>query len=102
MCLCVMDGGKVASGGEFPLYQSGISKWTIGNDGVHVWELPKKRLLESLTGEGQRGAATALVWIRQEDKPEDGLVYGTQNRFLICWKQTECLVGHLNICAGCF
>ncbi|KAF8233894.1 hypothetical protein L208DRAFT_1264379 [Tricholoma matsutake] len=64
LCLCVMDGGKVASGGE---------------------------LLESLTGEGQRGAATALVWIRQEDKPEDGLVYGTQNRFLICWKQTECL-----------
>jgi hypothetical protein len=93
LCLRVTDDGKVASGGESLYYQYGAAKWIIGTDGVRVWELPTMTLLESPTGEGQRGAATSLVWIRREDEPEDGLVYGTQNGFLVCWKQTKSSVG---------
>lgn len=42
--------------------------------------------LESPVGAGNRGATTAIAWVRREDEPEDGLIYGTQNGHLVCWK----------------
>ncbi|KAF8235443.1 hypothetical protein L208DRAFT_1256887 [Tricholoma matsutake] len=47
------------------------------------------KTLASPIGANCRGATTALVWIWREDEPEDGLVYGTQNGYLISWKQSK-------------
>jgi hypothetical protein len=41
------------------------------------------------TGVGARGAATSLIWIRREDEPEEVLFYGTQNGYLVCWRQVQ-------------
>ncbi|RDB28137.1 hypothetical protein Hypma_001403 [Hypsizygus marmoreus] len=71
ICLCATDDGKLASG-----------------DGVRMWNLRKMTELDRPSGAGQRGATTALSWIRREDEPDDGLVYGTANGFLVCWKET--------------
>ena len=47
--------------------------------------------MEIPSAAGSRGAATALVWIKREDDPDEVLFYGTQNGYLICWKQTKSL-----------
>ena len=39
------------------------------------------------TQAGFRGATTALIWVRREDKVEDSLVYGTQAGYLVGWKE---------------
>ncbi|KAJ6579911.1 hypothetical protein B0H10DRAFT_1744265, partial [Mycena sp. CBHHK59/15] len=36
---------------------------------------------------GVRGASTALTWIQREDEPGEAFFFGTQNGFLICWRQ---------------
>ena len=30
---------------------------------------------------------TVLVWIMQEDKAVDGLIYGTAQGYFVCWKE---------------
>ncbi|KAF9457838.1 hypothetical protein BDZ94DRAFT_1325982 [Collybia nuda] len=74
ICLSATDDGKLASGGV---------------DGVRIWNLNNVTQLERPSGAGHRGATTALAWIRREDEPDDGLVYGTANGFLVCWKETQ-------------
>lgn len=39
------------------------------------------------SGAGDCGATTALTWIRCEDKPDDGLIYGTASGLVICWRE---------------
>ncbi|RDB18853.1 hypothetical protein Hypma_014539 [Hypsizygus marmoreus] len=73
-CVTATDDGKVASGGV---------------DGVRLWNLRTATELARPSGAGQRGATTALAWIQREDEPDDGLVYGTANGYLVCWKETR-------------
>ena len=58
-----------------------------GSDGVHIWDLWCNVKLRSPNGAGERGATTALTWVRCDDKIEDGLVYGTQGGYIISWKE---------------
>jgi hypothetical protein len=66
-----------------------------GSDGVKVWNLVDENPIRIPGGSGQRGATTALVWIRRDDEVEDGLVYGTQVGYLVCWKEKR---GEKNVC----
>lgn len=36
---------------------------------------------------GDRGATTALAWIRIESEDEDGLIYGTVSGLVVCWRE---------------
>ncbi|KJA13943.1 hypothetical protein HYPSUDRAFT_98037, partial [Hypholoma sublateritium FD-334 SS-4] len=38
---------------------------------------------------GNRGATTALAWIRREDEPDDGLIYGTASGLVVCWREVS-------------
>lgn len=40
-------------------------------------------------GAGLRGAITAVCWMRREDEPGEILFFGTENGFLVCWRQHE-------------
>lgn len=66
-------------------------------DGAHVWDLYnmiagsasihkswKASQVTHPSGAGNCGATTSLTWIRHEDEPDDGLIYGTANRFIVC------------------
>lgn len=52
-----------------------------------MWNLNDSAQFERPSGAGHRGATTALAWVRREDEPDDGLVYGTANGWLVCWKE---------------
>lgn len=54
---------------------------------MRIWNLADVAQLERPSGAGHRGATTALAWVQREDEPDDGLVYGTANGFLVCWKE---------------
>ncbi len=41
------------------------------------------------SGAGDRGATTALAWIRREDEPDDGLIYGTSGGLIVCWREVS-------------
>lgn len=72
------------------LHRLGLSSYDcliLGSDGVRLWDLQSGEESARPTGAGNRGATTALAWIRREDDPEDGLVYGTANGYLVCWKE---------------
>jgi len=58
-----------------------------GTDGVKLWILPSMQAIENPSPAGLRGAMTALVWTRREDEADEILFFGTQNGFLVCWKQ---------------
>lgn len=87
LCLSATEDGKLASGGEFLYAHHTSSDLNLGTDGSRIWDLQDGKMLHRPVGAGQRGSTTALVWIQREDEPDDGLVYGTQNGFLVCWQQ---------------
>ena len=90
LCLSATEDGKIASGGERPTYSMTSSLiYSAGIDGVNLWVLPTMTSLVTPNGAGQRGATTALVWVRREDDPDDVLFYGTQKGLLVCWKQSR-------------
>ncbi len=39
-------------------------------------------------GVGERGATTTLIWLRRADDPVETLMYGTQNGYVVLWKQS--------------
>ena len=71
----------------------------LGIDGVRIWDLSRNATAVSKswnplkitcpTGAGDRGATTSLAWIRRKDEPDDGLIYGTANGFIICWRDVS-------------
>ena len=61
----------------------------LGTDGVKLWNLQTMTAIGNPCGAGSRGATTRLVWIRREDELDEVLFYGTQNGYLVCWKQTR-------------
>lgn len=92
LCLRVTDDGKLASGGMHMILYIFLKKnidSAVGMDGVKLYTLPTMKSIERPTGAGHRGATTVLTWIRREDEPNDALIYGTQNGFLICWRQSS-------------
>ncbi|KAJ3736779.1 hypothetical protein DFJ43DRAFT_989171, partial [Lentinula guzmanii] len=38
---------------------------------------------------GERGMTTAIVWLTKPDDVEDGLAYGTEDRYLAIWKRNR-------------
>ncbi|KAJ7719225.1 hypothetical protein DFH07DRAFT_784681 [Mycena maculata] len=58
-----------------------------GADGTLVWNLEKMLQLRGPSNTGSRGATSAIVWVRRADDPGDTLFYGTQEGFLVCWRQ---------------
>ncbi|KAF8143417.1 WD40-repeat-containing domain protein [Mycena galopus ATCC 62051] len=58
-----------------------------GPDGVQLWDLQAMRPLQRPAGAGDRGATTALLWIRREDEPGEILFYRTQSGLVVCWRQ---------------
>jgi WD40 repeat protein len=91
LCLSATDDGKLASGGRelvIPRTNPDCSP-EVGIDGIRLWDLSTMKPLEGPVGVGHRGATTALVWIRRDVELDHGLIYGTQNGFLICWKEKK-------------
>ncbi|KAK0487937.1 WD40-repeat-containing domain protein [Armillaria novae-zelandiae] len=58
-----------------------------GTGGTTLWNLSENRQLTRPAGPGQRGATTVLMWIRRTDEPREILYFGTQNGYVVCWKQ---------------
>ncbi|KAJ7916784.1 WD40-repeat-containing domain protein [Mycena leptocephala] len=59
-----------------------------GADGIRLWDLRSNMELDRPSiGGGQRGATTALLWIRRDDYPGEILVSGTQGGHLCVWTQ---------------
>ncbi|KAJ6546130.1 WD40-repeat-containing domain protein [Mycena sp. CBHHK59/15] len=59
-----------------------------GADGIRLWDLRSNVELDRPSiGGGQRGATTALLWIRRDDYPGEILVSGTQGGHLCIWIQ---------------
>ncbi|KAF9548080.1 WD40 repeat-like protein [Agrocybe pediades] len=85
LCMSVTEDGKLASGGI-----DGVRIWDFRSIvGKHVppaWKAPQ---LSRPCGAGERGPTTALTWIRREDEPEDGLVYGTASGMIACWREVS-------------
>ncbi|KAG6903636.1 hypothetical protein DXG01_016112, partial [Tephrocybe rancida] len=96
LCISATEDGKIASGGESVarfFCRHIVSEVVVGADGVRIFDLRrsgKVRFSPVVTpvGVGIRGATTALAWIQREDEPDDGLVYGTQAGYVVCWKQS--------------
>ncbi|KAF9555246.1 WD40 repeat-like protein [Agrocybe pediades] len=83
LCMSITEDGKLASGGV---------------DGVRIWDfrdvmgkqLPsdwRASQLSRPSGAGDRGPTTALTWVRREDEPDDGLIYGTAGGLVVCWRE---------------
>ncbi|KAK0483119.1 WD40-repeat-containing domain protein [Armillaria luteobubalina] len=58
-----------------------------GTGGTTLWNLSDNQRLTRPAGPGQRGATTVLMWIRRTDEPREILYFGTQNGYIVCWKQ---------------
>lgn len=57
---------------------------------MRIWDFRMNgRQVSRPSGAGHRGATTALAWVRREDEPDDGLVFGTANGYLVSWKETR-------------
>lgn len=65
----------------------------LGTDGTKVWDLKTMRELESPKSPVVRGASTAFVWIKREDDLSEALLYGTQNSYLVSWKEGKINAG---------
>ncbi|KAJ7718910.1 WD40-repeat-containing domain protein [Mycena metata] len=77
------------SGGIFKLRptEDGRLLASGGTDGTKVWDLKTMHELESPKSPVVRGASTAFVWIKREDDLSEALLYGTQNGYLVGWKE---------------
>jgi WD40 repeat protein len=75
LCLRATDDGNILVSG--------------GTDGVKLWSLATMAAIRNPGSVGLRGATTALVWMRREDEPDEVLYHGTQNGYLVCWKQSQ-------------
>ncbi|KAF4611959.1 hypothetical protein D9613_004307 [Agrocybe pediades] len=85
LCMSVTEDGKLASGGV-----DGVQIWDMRSVvGKHVPPGWKATQLSRPCGAGDRGPTTALTWIRREDEPEDGLVYGTASGMIVCWREVS-------------
>ena len=84
LCLAVADSGKLlASGGEFRLSLSQCyTDLSGGGDGLIVWSLEDMVQLHRISTFNVRGATTAITWIRRDDSPEEGFVYGTLEGYI--------------------
>ncbi|KAF9552662.1 hypothetical protein CPC08DRAFT_768124 [Agrocybe pediades] len=103
LCMSVTEDGKLASGGTVALSFSARSAFFLsrpGVDGVRIWDMRtivgkpvppawKPSQFSRPCGAGDRGPTTALTWIRREDEPEDGLVYGTASGMIVCWREVS-------------
>ncbi|KAG6849546.1 hypothetical protein H0H93_007561 [Arthromyces matolae] len=78
LCITASVNGLVAGGGA-----DGVKIWDIGEekDGQVPIKVP--------VGAGIRGATTAMTWVIRDDEPDDGLVFGTQCGYLVCWKEGD-------------
>ncbi|KAJ7891470.1 hypothetical protein B0H13DRAFT_1887172 [Mycena leptocephala] len=56
-------------------------------DGTRVWDLETMKSIHSPSSPGIRGATTAISWIKRDDDPGEALFYGTQEGYLVCWRQ---------------
>ncbi|KAJ7018621.1 WD40-repeat-containing domain protein [Mycena alexandri] len=74
-CLGATEDGKLLASG--------------GSDGTRLWNLEQMSSIARPAGAGIRGATTALLWVRREDEAAEILFFGTQQGFLVCWKQTS-------------
>ena len=45
--------------------------------------------VESLTGSGDRGFTTAVVWMTRPNDTEEGIAYGTDEGYLCIWKRDK-------------
>ncbi|KAJ7148999.1 WD40-repeat-containing domain protein [Mycena crocata] len=73
-CLGATNDGKLLASG--------------GADGTLIWDLQKMRQLRGLSNPGIRGATTTILWVKRADDPGDALFYGTQEGYIVCWRQT--------------
>ncbi|KAJ7711646.1 WD40-repeat-containing domain protein [Mycena metata] len=60
-----------------------------GSDGTKVWDLGAMRQLGSPGSPALRGGTTALVWIKRDDEVSEALFYGTENGYLVCWREAK-------------
>ncbi|KAJ7744347.1 WD40-repeat-containing domain protein [Mycena metata] len=60
-----------------------------GTDGTKVWDLGAMCKLESPGSPALRGGTTALVWIKRDDEVSEALFYGTENGYLVCWREAK-------------
>ncbi|KAF4611804.1 hypothetical protein D9613_004487 [Agrocybe pediades] len=85
LCMSVTEDGKLASGGV-----DGVRIWDMRSVvGKHIPPAWKASQFFRPCGAGERGPTTALAWIRREDEPEDGLVYGTASGMIACWREVS-------------
>ncbi|KAJ6448088.1 WD40-repeat-containing domain protein [Mycena vitilis] len=73
VCIAANENGRLLASG--------------GTDGTRLWCLEKMSPATRPTGPGIRGATTSILWLRREDEATEILFYGTQNGYLVCWKQ---------------
>lgn len=53
-----------------------------GGDGTFVWSLEDMVQLHRYPTFNVRGATTAITWIRRDDCPEEGFIYGTLEGYI--------------------
>ncbi|KAF8184608.1 WD40-repeat-containing domain protein [Mycena galopus ATCC 62051] len=73
-CMTANEDGKLLASG--------------GTDGTRIWSLETLSPIPRVAGAGDRGATTCALWVRREDEAAEILFYGTENGWLVCWKQT--------------
>ncbi|KAK7000155.1 WD40 repeat-like protein [Favolaschia claudopus] len=73
LCLGTTEDGKFAASG--------------GSDGTRIWNLETMAQISRPAVKGIRGWTTAVLWIRREDDAAEILLYGTEQGYLVCWKQ---------------
>ncbi|KAJ6457855.1 WD40-repeat-containing domain protein [Mycena vitilis] len=78
VCIAANENGRLLASG--------------GTDGTRLWCLEKMSPATRPTGPGIRGATTSILWLRREDEATEILFYGTQNGYLVCWKQATVAV----------
>ncbi|KAF7336091.1 WD40 repeat-like protein [Mycena sanguinolenta] len=62
--------------------------YTVGTDGTRLWSLETLAPIPRVAGAGDRGRLHVVLWVRREDEAAEILFYGTENGWLVCWKQT--------------
>ncbi|KAJ7027146.1 WD40-repeat-containing domain protein [Mycena alexandri] len=58
-----------------------------GADGTRVWDLETMKEMRGPSSGGIMGATTAIVWIKRDDDPGECLFYGTQEGYVVRWRQ---------------
>ncbi|KAJ6540095.1 WD40-repeat-containing domain protein [Mycena sp. CBHHK59/15] len=75
VCLGATEDGKLLASG--------------GTDGTQIWDLETMQRIRSPVSPGPRGATTSVAWIKRDDEPGDVLFWGTQNGYVVCWRQGQ-------------